>query len=137
MDIGDELNWGHMYSYVLKNKTRYELAQSHLARYVPSRTGPTEAGGGATKYLWNGLGMLLLSIPEQHGIKSQARWNFFSTRLKIERPQTAKNKEWKLAKRTLGLVDLADGTGLGGDSRHEGGGGDKELHLLLGVALVW
>jgi hypothetical protein len=72
----------------------------------------------------------MASSPKQDGI-------FFSTRLKIERPQTAKNKEWKLAKRTLGLVDLADGTGLGGDSRHEGGGGDKELHLLLGVAWVW
>jgi len=33
-------------------------------------------------------------------------------------------------KRTLGTVDLADGTGLGGDSRHEGGEGEEELHLL-------
>mmetsp|Transcript_9478 Transcript_9478/g.15732 ORF Transcript_9478/g.15732 Transcript_9478/m.15732 type:complete len:524 (-) Transcript_9478:42-1613(-) len=29
----------------------------------------------------------------------------------------------------LGTVDLADGTGLGGDAHHEGGGGEKELHL--------
>ena len=30
---------------------------------------------------------------------------------------------------TLGLVD-ADGAGLGGDTSHEGSGGEKELHLF-------
>ena len=83
-----------------------------------------------------GLGMPLptplLSIPEQTNMassKSHARWEIFATRLKLNK---SKSIETDGRTRTLGLVDLADGTGLGGDARHEGGGGDKELHLLWG-----